>query len=99
MTEHHAGDRSKRFEKDWHGTVSRHRTDLERVRLLVERLRPEAICDECIADKLELPLSDDAICQSGELAGTLGFERKIGNCAICGVTKKVIRRKVHPIAD
>jgi hypothetical protein len=99
VTKQHVGDRNKRFEQRWHGTVSRQHTDLERVRLLVERLRPEAICDECIADKLELPLSDDAFCQSGELAGTLGFERKIGNCAICRVAKKVIRRKVHLIAD
>ena len=73
--------------------MSFHRTDLDKVRLLVERLKPEAICDHCIADRLELPISGDAIGYSGELAGTPGYERKIGSCAMCGATRKVIRRK------
>ena len=69
------------------------RTVLEQVRSLVERLQPEPICDDCITDKLKLTVRQDANHKSRELAGTPGFERQIGDCAMCGATKKVIRRK------
>ena len=69
------------------------RTVIDQVRSLIERLKPQAICDDCITERLKLTLRQHANHKSRELAGTLGFERKIGECAMCGGTKKVIRRK------
>lgn len=68
---------------------------LDRVRSLVERLAPAAICDECIAERLELSGRQQASGRTRELAGTFGFERQIGECALCGDTKKVIRGKAR----
>ncbi|TCJ39508.1 hypothetical protein E0504_10405 [Parafrankia sp. BMG5.11] len=69
------------------------RVIFERVRSLVERLRPNAICDDCIANKLELSSRQQANRKSRELAGSSEFEQKLGECAICGATKSVIRHK------
>ncbi|MGN6278902.1 MAG: hypothetical protein ACTHM8_09300 [Sphingomonas sp.] len=67
-------------------------TVLDQVRRLIERLSPEPICDDCIADKLGLSVRQHANRKSRELAGTHGFERRKDICAICGTTKMVIRR-------
>jgi len=64
---------------------------LDTVRRLVERLSPEAICDPCIADRLELSVRQQADHHTRELAGSNGFERQIDVCSFCGGTKKVIR--------
>ena len=64
---------------------------LDRVRGLIERLSPEPICDDCIAERLELSLRQHANHKTRELAGTQGFERCMEPCAICGATKLVIR--------
>ncbi|WEK43269.1 MAG: hypothetical protein P0Y64_18440 [Candidatus Sphingomonas colombiensis] len=66
-------------------------TVLERVRGLIERLAPEPICDDCITEKLELTHRQHANHRSRELAGTPGFERRKDACALCGITKIVIR--------
>jgi hypothetical protein len=67
-------------------------TVADRVRALIERLAPEPICDDCIADKLELSVRQHANHKTRELAGSDGFERRVDACSLCGATKKVIRR-------
>jgi len=68
-------------------------TVLEKVRNLVERLAPVAICDDCIAEQLTLSIRQHANHKTRELAGTSGFERQLAECGLCGETKKVIRRQ------
>jgi hypothetical protein len=68
-------------------------TVLERVKALVERLSPEPVCDDCITTTLGLTVRQHANHKTRELAGSAGFERQVGTCALCGTTKKVIRRK------
>lgn len=68
-------------------------TVAEQVRSLVERLRPEPVCDDCIIDKLKLTVRQPVSDITRELAGTAGFERQIGTCTLCGATKRVMRRK------
>lgn len=63
---------------------------LERVRKLIERLSPAAVCDDCITDRLGLSVRQHANHKTRELAGAHGFERKLAACALCGTTKKVI---------
>lgn len=65
---------------------------LDKVRALIERLSPEAICDDCIAERLALTVRQHANHKTRELAGSDGFERRLDPCVICGATKKVIRR-------
>jgi hypothetical protein len=69
------------------------RSVLDQVRSLVERLKPEAICDECITAKFKLTFKQHVNQKTRELAGSGGCERQIGECALCGATKKVIRQK------
>ena len=64
---------------------------LDRVRGLIERLSPEPICDDCIAERLELSLRQHANHKTREFAGTQGVVRSMEPCAICGATKLVIR--------
>ena len=68
-------------------------TVLERVKALVERLSPEPVCDDCITSTLGLTVRQHTNHKTRELAGSAGFERQVGDCALCGTTKKVIRRK------
>lgn len=65
-------------------------TVLEQVRGLIERLSPEPICDDCISERLGLSVRQHANRMTRELAGTRGFERRMGACSICGGDKKVI---------
>ena len=67
-------------------------TVADRVRALIERLAPEPVCDDCIAERLELTVRQGANHATRELAGGDGFERKLAACSLCGATKKVIRR-------
>jgi len=64
----------------------------DRVRGLIERLAPEPVCDDCIADRLGLGTRQHASQQTRELAGSAGFERRQAPCSLCGATKKVTRR-------
>ena len=68
-------------------------TVLERVRALIERLSPEPICDDYIAQKLDLTVRQHANHKTRELAGATGFERRNDICSICCGEKVVIRRK------
>ncbi len=67
-------------------------TVLDQVRALIERLAPEPICDDCIADKLDLSVRQHANHKTRELAGSHGFTRAKDACTLCGATKLVIRR-------
>lgn len=70
-----------------------HRTMLDKVRALIERLSPDAICDDCIATRLELSGRQHASHTTRELAGANGFERSKDVCTLCGDTRQVIRRR------
>jgi hypothetical protein len=63
-----------------------------RVQAFIARLAPKAVCDDCIAHRLELA-DLDAGYASRELAGSAGFERRKGECSLCGATKEVTRLK------
>jgi len=65
----------------------------DQVRRMIERLAPEAICDDCVADKLELADGQGVAQACRELAGQDGFERARGRCSICGVSKRVARKR------
>ena len=65
-----------------------------RVQAFIGRLAPEAVCDDCVAHRLELPALG-ASYASRELAGTAGFERDKGECSLCGSTKEVTRLKAR----
>jgi hypothetical protein len=68
-------------------------TVLEKVRSLIKRLSPDPICDDCIAERLDLSIRQHANHKTRELAGTDGFERQLDKCSLCAGTKKVIRWK------
>ena len=67
-------------------------TVLDDVRALISRLSPQAVCDDCIADRLHLSVRQHANHKTRELAGTGGFERRKAPCSLCGNEKLVIRR-------
>ena len=67
-------------------------TVLAKVRALIERLAPAPVCDDCITERLGLSVRQHANRKTRELAGSDGFERGIDTCALCGATKKVIRK-------
>jgi hypothetical protein len=63
------------------------------VRGFVERLSPEPVCDDCIAERLRLSDTSQANKKTRELAGSDGFERLQDVCSLCGAPRKVIRRR------
>ena len=67
-------------------------TILEGVGALITRLSPSPICDDCVTEKLSLPVRQQASRQARELAGTNGFERRRDICSICDSEKLVTRR-------
>lgn len=67
-------------------------TILDDVARLVIRLSPEPVCDDCIADKLDLSVRQHANHKTRELAGSNGFTRSKGACSLCGATKLVIAK-------
>ena len=67
-------------------------TILDDVRAFVSRLSPDAVCDDCIADRLDLSVRQHANHKTRELAGTGSFERRKGSCSLCGSDKLVIRK-------
>jgi hypothetical protein len=68
-------------------------TVLDDVSRFVTRLSPEPVCDDCIAERLGLPVRQHASHQTRELAGANGFIRSKGACSLCGATKLVIARQ------
>ncbi len=67
-------------------------TVLDDVRALIDRLSPEPICDDCIADRLKLSVRQHANHKTRELAGFNGFERRKDICSMCFGEKLVVRR-------
>jgi hypothetical protein len=67
-------------------------TVIDDVRALIDRLSPEPICDDCIADRLKLSVRQHASHKTRELAGSNGFERRKDICSMCFGEKLVIRR-------
>jgi hypothetical protein len=67
-------------------------TVLDKVRAFVVRLAPAAVCDDCIAERLELSVRQHANHKTRELAGSQGFVRAKGPCSLCGSDKLVISR-------
>lgn len=65
----------------------------DKVEALIGRLAPEPICDECIVERLGLSALHQASQRTRALAGMRGYERYEDDCAICGATKTVTRRK------
>ena len=68
-------------------------TVLDDVRRPVGGLSPSPICDDCIAERLQLTVRQHANHKTRELAGADGFERLKGECSLCGATKLVILRR------
>ena len=66
---------------------------LDQVRLLIERLAPAPVCDDCINERLGLPERNAATLATHLLAGTGGLERQKSRCALCSATKMIIRHK------
>lgn len=67
-------------------------TVFEDVRALIDRLAPEPICDDCVAERLGLSVRQHANHKTRELAGSNGFERRKDICSMCFAEKLVIRR-------
>lgn len=67
-------------------------TVLDDVGALITRLSPQAICDDCIAERLGLSVRQHANHKSRELAGAGGYERRKDICSLCGGEKLVIRK-------
>ncbi|MDT9599882.1 hypothetical protein RQX22_13050 [Sphingosinicella sp. GR2756] len=65
---------------------------LENVRAFVTRISPEAVCDDCISEKLGLTVRQHANHKTRELAGSGGLERRKGICGFCRRDKLVIRK-------
>lgn len=65
---------------------------LEQVRSFVARLSPEAVCDDCISEKLGASAGQHIDRMTLELAGSNEFERRKGPCSLCGGDKLVIRK-------
>lgn len=68
-------------------------TILNDVERLVRRLAPEAVCDDCITERLGLSVRQHADHNTRELAGSNGFVRSKDGCSLCGATKLVIRHR------
>ena len=68
-------------------------TALDQVRALIERLAPKAICDDCIAERLDLGVRQHANHKTRELAGSHGFVRDKSTCSMCGSIKLAISKR------
>jgi hypothetical protein len=68
-------------------------TVLDDVRRFVGSLSPSPVCDDCIADQLQLSVRQHANHKTRELVGQDGFERLKGNCTLCGADKLVILKR------
>ena len=64
----------------------------ERVNKFITKHKPDAFCDDCIAEQLDLSRRQEANLVTITLATTDNFQREIDNCSLCREVKKVIRR-------
>jgi len=75
------------------GAMTRGSTIAERVEALVRRMEGTPLCDECIADRLDLSSIAQASVATSAAGGVGGFERSKGPCGLCGEPRHVIRHK------
>lgn len=66
----------------------------EQVYRFIRDLRPKSVCDDCIAESLNLSRRQQAQRVTNALATTSDFQRWQGTCSICSGAKKVIRSVV-----
>jgi len=64
----------------------------ERVNKFITDHMPDAFCDDCIAEQLDLSRRQEANLVTITLATTDNFRRERDNCSLCREVKKVIRR-------
>ena len=62
-------------------------TVLDDVEKLIKGFSPKCICDDCIAQKLDLTVRQHANHKSRELAEFNGFTRTKRICSFCGAEK------------
>lgn len=67
-------------------------TIAQRVNDYITNARPQAFCDDCIAEALALSQRQQSARVTGALETTGDFNRVEDECAKCGEVKKVIRR-------
>ena len=66
--------------------------DPECVNAYITEGKPDAYCDDCIADGIGEPDIGQVSLTASTLATTDRFNRSIGECAICGVVKALTSR-------
>jgi hypothetical protein len=64
------------------------------IRKLIERLTPEPVCDDCIAERLQIGDPQAVSITTNELAGSNRFERRRDVCTLCDVERLTTRRSV-----
>lgn len=65
---------------------------IDPIRKLIERLAPNPVCDDCIADRLSLADLERVSLAVNELAATSQFERRRNVCTLCETEKLTTRR-------
>lgn len=65
---------------------------IDPIRKLIERLAPNPVCDDCIADRLSLADRQEVGLAANELAATRQFERRRNVCTLCETEKLTTRR-------
>lgn len=68
-------------------------TTAERVEALVRRMDGTPLCDECIADRLDLSSIAQAGAAMQAAGGVRGFELLRASCGLCVEPRHVIRYK------
>lgn len=66
--------------------------DIDRIRAFVLRLKPDLVCDDCVAERLNITATAVAPV-TNELAGRTEFERAVGMCALCQNTRQTIHAR------
>jgi len=66
-------------------------TVMEDVIDLLKKVSPQAVCDDCIASRLNLTVRQHANIKTRELEHAPRFDRRKDECSFCGSMKKVIR--------
>lgn len=66
-------------------------TVLDDVEHLIRSRAPEAVCDDCVTELLELTIRQHANHKTRRLAEAPMFDRRPGECSVCKKTKRVIR--------
>jgi hypothetical protein len=67
-------------------------TPAQQIEALIVRLDGAAICDGCIAERLDIAMPAQVNVVMRTLAGQSRYERKRAPCALCGTTRLVIRQ-------